>query len=174
MYDDLQYRESVRRVISMGGFSDSGKTTIAAWIIEKFSALGKKVVYIKNIPHDDLSLDSKGKDTDRAFRAGAKKVIGRTPTRIFSLERNYLGLMDIVNGEDPNSIIIVEGFHSEIGNIGNFLGLYVSKHKEDEGLEGSFVKAEIELEMPGTSPIRLSWPADKDHLFDAICRYIES
>lgn len=156
----------------MSGHSDSGKTTIASWIIRKLSEMGYSVVFIKNIPHDDLALDMKGKDTDRAFTAGASKVIGRTPTRSFTLERKFTTLSEILAREGEGSILVIEGFHSEMENTECILRLHVLPPDASGRDSGSELRTTVESRMDTKSPRALRWPDESEVFLETVVGYI--
>ena len=65
--------------ISISGFSGSGKTTLISALIRKLKERGIDPAYIKNDAHR-FSMDKEGKDTYRAFQAGARSVFIRDRT----------------------------------------------------------------------------------------------
>jgi molybdopterin-guanine dinucleotide biosynthesis protein B len=58
-------------VVSIVGWSDSGKTTLIARLVEAFRARGRRVVAVKK-GHGEPSLPADGKDTSRFLAAGAQ------------------------------------------------------------------------------------------------------
>ena len=65
--------------ISISGFSGSGKTTLISALIRKLKERGIDPAYIKHDAHR-FSMDKEGKDTYRAFQAGARSVFIRDRT----------------------------------------------------------------------------------------------
>ena len=158
--------------IYMRGHSDSGKTTIAVWLIQKLTENHHKVAFLKNIPHDDLAIDVEGKDTDRAFKAGAIKIIGRTPTRTFSLERESKTLRTLMSGEGPETVYIVEGFHSETDAVapGMEINILASGIKDDSMGRGH--RAEVRISIPGEESRQFTWPEEKDEILKIVIKYL--
>lgn len=62
-----------RRQVLVSGYSGAGKTTLITKLIARFAADGLAVGYAKHDGHS-FSIDHEGKDTDRAYRAGAQLV----------------------------------------------------------------------------------------------------
>lgn len=65
--------------ISISGFSGSGKTTLISALIRKLKERSIDPAYIKHDAHR-FSMDKEGKDTYRAFQAGARSVFIRDRT----------------------------------------------------------------------------------------------
>ena len=61
------------KIFSFFGSSSSGKTTIISNIISELSG-SMRIGYIKNIPHDNISLDTEYKDTWKMENAGAYRI----------------------------------------------------------------------------------------------------
>ncbi len=97
------------KVFSFFGSSSSGKTTVIEAIIrslhEKY-----RIAYIKNIPHDNLDLDTRGKDTWRAENAGSYETIGLSPTRTYRLTMKRTAIEDVIASLDAD-IVLIEGFN---------------------------------------------------------------
>ncbi len=61
-------------VLGICGFSGSGKTTLLERILPRLKASGLAVAIVKHDAHA-LSIDPRGKDSDRLFRAGADVLV---------------------------------------------------------------------------------------------------
>ena len=61
------------RIVSVVGFSESGKTRLIVRLIGELDRRGLKVAAVKRCPHG-FSLDTEGKDTADFTRAGARSV----------------------------------------------------------------------------------------------------
>ncbi|WP_031513595.1 molybdopterin-guanine dinucleotide biosynthesis protein B [Desulfofalx alkaliphila] len=101
-------------VISLVGWSNTGKTTFLEKLIAELKSRGYRVGTIKHW-HGDVEIDQPGKDTYRHAKAGADGVVIagsnkvgliRQTTEVWSLQKlvQLLGDMDI---------IITEGFKKE-------------------------------------------------------------
>jgi len=100
-------------VVSIVGQGKSGKTTMIEKLIPEFKSRGYRVATVKHT-HQDLELDTPGKDSWRYAQAGSDAVFISTPKNlalIESLEQDA-SIKDIVRlmGADFD-ILIVEGFH---------------------------------------------------------------
>lgn len=100
-------------VVSIVGQGKSGKTTLIEKIIPEFKSRGYRVATVKHT-HQELELDTPGKDSWRYAQAGSDAVFISTPKNlalIESLEQNA-SIKDIVRlmGADFD-LLIVEGFH---------------------------------------------------------------
>ncbi len=97
------------KVISFFGSSSSGKTTIIENVIKTLSS-GYKIMYIKGIPHENISLDTENKDTWRMENAGAYITYGLTPSRTYKMTREKSYIDDIM--DENSDIVIIESFKS--------------------------------------------------------------
>ncbi len=97
------------KIFSFFGSSSSGKTTIISGIIAELSG-SMKIGYIKNIPHDNISLDTEKKDTWKMEDAGAYSIYGLSPGRTYSMERKKTDIDEIIEKENDVDIYIIEGF----------------------------------------------------------------
>ena len=97
-------------VLALCGFSGSGKTTLIEAAIPRLIASGLAIAVVKHDAHG-LSLDHRGKDSDRFFRAGAtvalrgpaEQAVRRSDSASHALETT---LSDIARDHD---LILVEG-----------------------------------------------------------------
>ncbi len=106
------------RTVAIQGKSGSGKTLLSRTLITYLGKHGHRVSYLKDIPHDDASFETEGKDTELAMSAGAILSAGITPTKAFFTlrEPHDLGELLILAGK-WSEICILEGFHNRIGDI---------------------------------------------------------
>ena len=94
--------------VSVSGFSGSGKTTLITTMIKALKERGLQSAYMKHDAHKFI-MDKEGKDTHRAYQAGAERVAIRDHqhTAIIArgnhdqavLEQNYL----------LNDVLLIEG-----------------------------------------------------------------
>ncbi|MCY0851600.1 MAG: molybdopterin-guanine dinucleotide biosynthesis protein B [Thermoplasma acidophilum] len=98
------------KVFSFFGSSSSGKTTVIEEIIRRLHEK-YRIAYIKNIPHDNLDLDTQGKDTWRAEKAGSYDTIGLSPTMTYMLTRKRTEIGEVIASLDAD-IVLIEGFKS--------------------------------------------------------------
>jgi molybdopterin-guanine dinucleotide biosynthesis protein MobB len=97
-------------IVGITGYSGSGKTTLIEKILPILKEQGLAVGIIKHI-HHDLTIDTRGKDTDRFYRAGADVVYAHDHKEGFLRCRNNDGgLIDIIEKFSSGlDLIIVEG-----------------------------------------------------------------
>ncbi len=100
-------------VLSVVGWSNSGKTTFLVKLIGELKARGYKVGTIKH-HHGPIDVDKPGKDTWRHAQAGSSAValVGNSQ---FALFKEYKGdniLDELINLMPEMDIIIAEGFKS--------------------------------------------------------------
>ncbi|MCL4453987.1 MAG: molybdopterin-guanine dinucleotide biosynthesis protein B [Candidatus Thermoplasmatota archaeon] len=97
------------KIFTFFGSSSSGKTTVIENLVSILS--GKyKIVYIKDIPHNNISLDTRGKDTWIMENAGAHTTYGVMPDRTYKMVREHMELDRIINENTDYDIIFIEGF----------------------------------------------------------------
>lgn len=101
-------------VISVVGYSNSGKTTVLVKIIEELKKRGRKVATIKH-HNGDFDMDHEGTDSFRHMKAGSETTILSSPNKFALIskverEKTLDELIDMVTDVD---IIITEGYKSE-------------------------------------------------------------
>jgi len=105
-------------IIAVVGSKESGKTTTIENLVQGLTKRGYKVATIKHVPESDFTIDTKGKDTWRHAKAGARTVISVAPNEIATIRKadtTKLSLEQIVKEcEDDAEIIILEGFRKLI------------------------------------------------------------
>ncbi|KPV46492.1 molybdopterin-guanine dinucleotide biosynthesis protein B, partial [Acidiplasma aeolicum] len=97
-------------IFSFFGSSKSGKTTVIYDLIKRLHK-DFKIMYIKDIPHDNISLDTENKDTWKMENAGAYITYGLTPSKSYKMINSHLNIDDII-AENNADIIFIEGFKS--------------------------------------------------------------
>jgi molybdopterin-guanine dinucleotide biosynthesis protein B len=102
----------VPQVIAVVGYSDSGKTTVASFLVERLTAEGYRVAAVKHCPHG-LDLGGADSDTERLYRAGAVIVVAASPDRLSTIERagGDATLKSVVSSFGAAiDLVIAEGF----------------------------------------------------------------
>lgn len=101
-------------VISIVGYSNSGKTTILTKIISELKIRGYKVATIKH-HGGDFEMDHKGKDTYMHMEAGADTVILSSPGKFAMISKveEEKKLDDLISYIGDVDIIITEGYKAE-------------------------------------------------------------
>ncbi|KNF08759.1 molybdopterin-guanine dinucleotide biosynthesis adapter protein MobB [Gottschalkia purinilytica] len=98
-------------VISIVGFSNSGKTTLIVKILKEIKLRGYRVAIIKH-HHGDFDIDEKGKDSWHHSQAGADTVIVSSPNKfamVSNLEEEK-ELDDLIKLIGDVDLIITEGY----------------------------------------------------------------
>ncbi|MFA5367165.1 MAG: molybdopterin-guanine dinucleotide biosynthesis protein B [Dehalococcoidia bacterium] len=100
-------------VVSIVGQGKSGKTTLIEKLIPEFKSRGYRVATVKHT-HQELELDTPGKDSWRYAQVGSDAVFISTPRNLALIESlaQDASIKDIVRlmGADFD-LLIVEGFH---------------------------------------------------------------
>jgi molybdopterin-guanine dinucleotide biosynthesis protein MobB len=102
------------KTIFVFGTKNSGKTTIAEYLVKGLSDRGFTVGNIKHI-HHEFTIDTEGKDTYRMRKAGSKMVASFSPSEIALLrapgdvEVEFVKLSKQL-AEDRFDYLVVEGF----------------------------------------------------------------
>lgn len=98
-------------VVSVVGWSNTGKTTFVENLIKELKSRGYRVGTIKHHP-GNIELDRPGKDTYRHAQAGAEAVIIASPQKIGLVRQTpkEWSLQQMVNLMADMDIIIIEGF----------------------------------------------------------------
>jgi 4-hydroxy-tetrahydrodipicolinate reductase len=99
-------------VVSIVGYSSSGKTTLLEKLIRELKQRGYRLAAIKHHHHRGLQFDEPGKDSWRFAQAGADQVVIAGPDRVIrahtfeeepTLERVIADIRDV-------DLILIEGF----------------------------------------------------------------
>lgn len=107
-------------IVSIVGYSDSGKTTLVEKLIPEFKKRGYRVGTVKHSAHG-AHFDTPGKDTWRHFAAGADAVVSASPEQIAVIRRpeslpgssgdsSHARLISLAKYLEDVDIIIVEGY----------------------------------------------------------------
>jgi len=101
-------------VISVVGYSNSGKTTLMVKLIREFKQRGFRIATVKH-HHRDVDMDIPGKDTWKHAEAGADTVVLACPGKVGIIEKSSreLSLDEIVSRISGVDLIITEGYKKE-------------------------------------------------------------
>lgn len=101
-------------IVSVVGYSNSGKTTFVVKLIAELKSRGYKIATIKH-HHSDYETDAPGKDTWKHAQAGSDTVILAGPQKICMTEylSRELTLDEIAARINDVDLIITEGFKKE-------------------------------------------------------------
>jgi len=98
-------------IISVVGYSNSGKTTLVVKLVREFKSRGFRIATIKH-HHRDFEIDAPGKDTWKHAQAGADTVVLAAPEKIAIIEKTEreLELDEIAQKISGVDLIITEGY----------------------------------------------------------------
>lgn len=101
-------------VVSVVGYSNSGKTTFVVKLVLELKSRGLRVAVIKH-HHKPVDIDIPGKDTWKHAQAGADIVVSASPGKLAIIEtlNAEMPLNDILEKINAVDIIITEGFKRE-------------------------------------------------------------
>ena len=102
-------------VLGLCGFSGSGKTTLIERLVPGLKAAGLAVAVVKHDAHS-LSIDPKGKDSDRLFRAGADVLVHDDRQGILRFRAAKLSLAGAIERLGGRyDLVLVEGHKKSPG-----------------------------------------------------------
>jgi molybdopterin-guanine dinucleotide biosynthesis adapter protein len=157
-------------IISVVGYSNSGKTALLVKMIHLLKSRGYSVGVVKHTEHD-FSMDQPGKDTYQLRQAGADGVVLAGPGQIGFLgtrkEAKALDLEGIEQSFFPGlDIVLTEGFKK---------GIQPKIVVLTEGQEEPLLK-EIEGSITATvgeKPVRADWPHFKRDDPEGLVAFLE-
>ena len=97
------------KVLTINGFSDSGKTTAVENIVKELRRRGYSVGTVKEICCLDFKMDTEGTDTDRHMKAGAALVTANAPTETDILYPERIPIDKILQHYDQDFCILEGG-----------------------------------------------------------------
>jgi len=101
-------------IVSLAGYSNSGKTTVMASLIRILKRRGYKVAALKHAAHG-YTMDPPGTDSWHYAEAGADKVavVGPGSFTVHEFYQDEKSLREFVDRIKDVDIILVEGFKNE-------------------------------------------------------------
>ncbi len=96
------------KVLSIVGYSKTGKTTTVEHIIKELRRRNYSVGTVKDIHFDKFAMDEEGRDTWRHHEAGADPVTARSIRETDILYSRKLDMMEVLKYYD-NDFVILEG-----------------------------------------------------------------
>lgn len=125
------------KVVAIVGSKKSGKTTTIEVLTRELTRKGYKIATVKHIPERNFTIDTKGKDTWRFAKAGAKTIISVASDEIATIEKIHedkFSLEEIFRKCKGNDIVLLEGFKEIISKKKSVQKVVVVK-SEQEALE---------------------------------------
>jgi molybdopterin-guanine dinucleotide biosynthesis protein B len=99
-------------VINVVGGKRSGKTTTIEALTKELTRRGYTVAVVKHISEPDFTIDTRGKDTWKFARAGARKIISIANNEIATIEKTNtqnITLREILEYSKTADITFLEG-----------------------------------------------------------------
>jgi molybdopterin-guanine dinucleotide biosynthesis protein B len=123
------------KVLAVLGTKNSGKTSVAEFIINRLSREGYKVGAVKHI-HHSFTIDTQGKDTWRFSRAGARLVVSVSPNELATIKRLDSPLTDLdeileAGRREGLDIMILEGFRGMMADRRDIPVILTAKDAEE-------------------------------------------
>jgi molybdopterin-guanine dinucleotide biosynthesis protein B len=125
------------KVVAIVGSKSSGKTTTIEVLTRELTRRGYKIAAVKHIPEPDFTIDTKGKDTWRFAKSGAKTIISVASNEITTIEKvdeESFSLKKILKKCEGNDIVFLEGFKELVSKNRGIQKIVVAK-SEREALE---------------------------------------
>jgi molybdopterin-guanine dinucleotide biosynthesis protein B len=125
------------KVIAIAGSKSSGKTTTIEILTKELTRRGYKIAAVKHIPEPNFTIDTKGKDTWRFAKSGAKTIISVASNEIATIEKvneESFSLEKILKKCKGNDIVFLEGFKEIVSQKKRIQKIVVVK-SEKEALE---------------------------------------
>ena len=113
-------------IVAIVGERNTGKTMLIERLVKDLSRYGCRVAVAKHIHHGDFDVDVKGKDTWRAYAAGAEAVAGVSPGKLLVVarkdEEDLRLAIELLNAASKPDLLLLEGFS---GMLAQLDGVYV-------------------------------------------------
>jgi len=127
-------------VIAVVGGQKSGKTATIEILTKELTQRGYKIAAVKHIPEPDFTIDTKGKDTWKFARSGAKIVVAVSAVEIATIEKvesRNLSLRAILRKCRGSDLVFLEGFRKLVAENKSIYKIAVVKSPEEiaESLE---------------------------------------
>jgi molybdopterin-guanine dinucleotide biosynthesis protein B len=94
------------KIISVYGYSNSGKTTTVECLIRELVNRGYTVGTVKEIHYEEFTIDTEGSNTDRHRKAGAELVTARGLFETDILYREKLPIQEILKFYKQDYVIL--------------------------------------------------------------------
>ena len=136
-------------VITMTGWSNSGKTTFTTHVVEQLTDMGIRVGVIKHHGHKTGGVDVEGKDSWKYAQAGANPVI-------LSASDQYAIFVSTPQGElsreelvakiaDEVDMVVVEGFRAEADGAVELLSSLLEMRAKQNDVAAPLIATHSEL-----------------------------
>lgn len=118
----------MKKVISVVGYSGSGKTQLLEGLVPELKRRGYRIAVVKHT-HHTVEMDQPGTDSWRLYQSGADAVILASPEKLFmvrpeSREQTISDIQRLLGGN--YDLIITEGFKED-------RALKIEVHRKEDG-----------------------------------------
>jgi molybdopterin-guanine dinucleotide biosynthesis protein B len=121
-------------VIAVVGGKKSGKTATIEILTKGLTERGYRIAVVKHIPEPDFTIDTKGKDTWKFARSGAKIVVAVSAAEIATIEktesRNF-SLREILRKCRDSDLVFLEGFRKLVSEDNSIYKIAVVRTPEE-------------------------------------------
>src|SRR6056297_2472352 len=100
--------ESTMKVLSVGGFSQSGKTTTVINLTKELKKRGYRVVTIKDIHFQNFTMETEGSDSWKHWQASEDVVFARGQEETYQIWHKKLSLREMLEHLSAD-YVMVEG-----------------------------------------------------------------
>lgn len=100
------------KVVSVAGYSKTGKSTTAVALIKKLKSRGYSVAAIKDIHNEEFTMEKEGSDSYRMQKAGAEAVFARGLSETYLIRPQKMELTEMV-GLLKSDWLVIEGMKYE-------------------------------------------------------------
>ena len=123
------------KIVFVVGTKNSGKTTIAEYIVRNLVDRGYKVATVKHM-HHEFTIDTEGKDTYRMRKAGSMMVVSFSPSELAILRppgnvEEDFGKLSREMADEGFDFLIVEGFKVLSGGVPSVFRIMTCKTKDE-------------------------------------------
>jgi len=121
-------------VIAVVGGQKSGKTATIEILTKELTQRGYKIAAVKHIPEPDFTIDTKGKDTWKFARSGAKIVVGVSAAEVATIEKTEfrnLSLRAILRKCRGSDLVFLEGFRKLVAENRSIYKIVVVRSREE-------------------------------------------
>lgn len=157
----------MKKVISIVGYSGSGKTQLLEGIVPELKKRGYRIAVVKHT-HHTVEIDQPGTDSWRLYRAGADDVVLVSPEKLFTIqpvarEQNIADVQRLLAGN--YDLIITEGFKED-------KALKIEVHRKEDGPKLIFERPEL-LAVVSEEPMEIESPQFRPDNFSGLADLIE-
>lgn len=121
-------------IVAVVGSKRSGKTTTVEALTRELTTRGYAVAGVKHVSEADFTIDTRGKDTWKYARSGAKTIIAVSSNEVVTIEKlktTCLSLAEILTRAEGSDVVFTEGFREYVGKERSIYKIVVVKSAEE-------------------------------------------